>query len=709
MTDWKDATLGQKEQIFSLANPTNFPTKPSCLQVVGFNDATLGKIVINYVNNPDVILEFNWNALAISGYCSETLTCSSKYNLGISVMSSKNIRFYCKGEEILQCEDTNRDLKESVQSVTVKGFQRYWDGVGTNAVRYRPKNVCLLGQSVGYRNGKVVLGAPGFDWAGRDFSGGMFTDNDNTLQRSSDADLMGLSYHSESFEGDIFDATMGKKDFITGTIDVLMNYVVIQVISGEDYGEDFSQFGFDLKFLKCNTILELLISAPFSKGSSRNQFDCGKVYIFQFDKVNNKFTLKGSLSSSCGRFGYSIGLLGDPDGDGCNDIAISAPGIQRIAIYQGSESGLEMNASQVVEFPQGKVKSFGHKITSISAANDYTTIAVADPLSESFHMFRSLPVAELAKTVSCGSDRWNTQLVSNITCTLCHSIKPDYNPKNLPDTDFTIPIDIGITLSLPYMSPTSNLVSNITSTVTTCFNLDLIMFDTITSKKELVITLSYGYQDFTNRILAIRPGSMKELTHKVKLEGMCGEVQCVADFSISITDLKVNRSDTNINFKNLADNKTDVNSGILISGSGAEYVTLTLNFSLIEGVLYDEIVKVNVPSGFNLSDKSSALTSETWGDEEDFSRWFAFPAAEISDTELFFDVLDQSYTGSQVKIYAEVTSFINIDLYPGNNQDTVYIPIKKLVEASSYAELVPADINYRLRSGNDIIYFILFN
>lgn len=105
-----------------------------------------------------------------------------------------------------------------------------------------------------------------------------------------------------------------------------------------------------------------------------------------------------------GRFGTTLGKIGDINLDGYNDIAIAAPfeGNGAVYIHLGGPYGLSPKASQRIQAPQPlptrRFKSpstmFGYGISKgvDIDANGYRDIAIGAPDSEVVYIFKSYPV-----------------------------------------------------------------------------------------------------------------------------------------------------------------------------------------------------------------------------------------------------------------------------------------------------------------------------
>jgi hypothetical protein len=146
------------------------------------------------------------------------------------------------------------------------------------------------------------------------------------------------------------------------------------------------------------------------------------------------FDLKMILHSDYelnGRFGTTLGKIGDINRDGFNDIAISAPfeGNGAVYIFLGGPDGLSSKPIQKISAPselpipyegfQEQTAMFGHGISRgvDIDGNGYRDIAIGSPNTESVYIYKTYPVVKVVA-----------------------SIQPSKNELSLDDTRFNIKV-----------------------------------------------------------------------------------------------------------------------------------------------------------------------------------------------------------------------------------------------------------------------------
>jgi FG-GAP repeat len=136
-----------------------------------------------------------------------------------------------------------------------------------------------------------------------------------------------------------------------------------------------------------------------------------------------------------GRFGTTLGKIGDINHDGYNDIAISAPfeGNGAVYIYLGGPDGVSTKPSQRIQAPseipipypgfETQSAMFGHGLSRgvDIDGNGYRDIAIGSPNSESVYIFKTYPVVKVVSSIqpskselSLDDTRFNMKVCAHI-------------------------------------------------------------------------------------------------------------------------------------------------------------------------------------------------------------------------------------------------------------------------------------------------------
>jgi integrin alpha 8 len=167
--------------------------------------------------------------------------------------------------------------------------------------------------------------------------------------------------------------------------------------AGEFYGNSLAAADVD-----GNGLEDLLVGAPHytDYDDSDLKYEIGRVYIYYQDATSigkSWSVLKGS--SIGGRFGHAISSLGDVNGDGFNDVAISAPYEDHgnVYIYFGSASGLRSEPGQVISGNQFSLRAFGFSLAGKADVdgNGYADLAVGAYQSDAIVYLPASPVIRM--------------------------------------------------------------------------------------------------------------------------------------------------------------------------------------------------------------------------------------------------------------------------------------------------------------------------
>uniref|UniRef100_A0A182IK10 Integrin alpha second immunoglobulin-like domain-containing protein n=1 Tax=Anopheles atroparvus TaxID=41427 RepID=A0A182IK10_ANOAO len=181
-------------------------------------------------------------------------------------------------------------------------------------------------------------------------------------------------------------------------------------LEGQQFGE---YFGYSLLTEDFNSdgLPDLAVGAPMHSHSL--EYDNGAVYVF-LNGGDLRFDLQGKLSSAFelgGRFGTTLGKIGDCNRDGYGDIAIGAPfeGNGVVYIFLGTANGLQSNPSQRLEptssgnpLPSASQAMFGHAISRgvDIDGNGYNDIAIGAPNGEAVYVYRTYPIVRVEARIN---------------------------------------------------------------------------------------------------------------------------------------------------------------------------------------------------------------------------------------------------------------------------------------------------------------------
>ncbi|XP_026314720.1 integrin alpha-PS3-like isoform X2 [Hyposmocoma kahamanoa] len=168
-----------------------------------------------------------------------------------------------------------------------------------------------------------------------------------------------------------------------------------------------SYFGASLCCLDINNDgrSDLLVGAPnFVKKDGDLPYDQGAVFVYLAEEKDKKLVLKdtGYVSGSGvsgSRFGNTIAVLGDIDGDGFKDVAIGAPweneGKGAVYIYKGSAKGLKQQYVQKIE-AEG-ARGFGISVSKGFDVdhNNCNDLAIGAHISSTVYFYRCIPTIQV--------------------------------------------------------------------------------------------------------------------------------------------------------------------------------------------------------------------------------------------------------------------------------------------------------------------------
>ncbi|GAB0091178.1 Integrin alpha-PS3 [Sergentomyia squamirostris] len=175
-----------------------------------------------------------------------------------------------------------------------------------------------------------------------------------------------------------------------------------QTFSGEQMGEYFGATVLVEDF-NGDGQPDLAVGAPYHRHSER---DNGAVYVF--NNLGNAHFSENALKLVTdyeldGKFGLSLGKIGDINLDGFNDLAVGAPYEDNGAVYifLGNQQGLQRKSVQKIVSPGGN-RLFGYSISRGVDIdhNGYGDVAIGAPDTETVLIYRTYPVIKVIASIT---------------------------------------------------------------------------------------------------------------------------------------------------------------------------------------------------------------------------------------------------------------------------------------------------------------------
>lgn len=130
------------------------------------------------------------------------------------------------------------------------------------------------------------------------------------------------------------------------------------------------------------------------------------------------------------KFGMALGKIGDVNGDGFNDLAISAVSNEEgcIYIHFGSEHGLKTKPSQIIKMSHEN-SMFGFSLSRgvDIDKNGVVDLAVGAPSADKVYIYKSYPVINVHAKLN--SSKRQVELKDNLEISACLQIRSKYKLK----------------------------------------------------------------------------------------------------------------------------------------------------------------------------------------------------------------------------------------------------------------------------------------
>uniref|UniRef100_A0A182NA97 Uncharacterized protein n=1 Tax=Anopheles dirus TaxID=7168 RepID=A0A182NA97_9DIPT len=296
---------------------------------------------------------------------------------------------------------------------------------------------------------------------------------------------------------------------------------------------------------------DLAISAPMHSRSGDH--DSGVVYIF-WNEGQLNFQQQAKLSTgadNAGRFGTSLGKIGDINMDGYNDIAVGAPFEDNGAVYifLGSVNGLQSKPSQRLTAPPNELLSpqsmFGFALSRGSDidSNGYNDLAVGSPHDEKVYVYRTYPVVRIETEVT-SSKRELTLEDTSFELSIC--MNANFNAGQSFNVQLNYELSVDAQVGRVALAGTGGSKRNETITVSgknECRQIAVQVKATAASiYKPIMVELSYELvrqlpvsadAGFCTDCALLDPAVPNRLIQKISFKTGCQGEVCVSDLRLS--------------------------------------------------------------------------------------------------------------------------------------------------------------------------------
>lgn len=255
-----------------------------------------------------------------------------------------------------------------------------------------------------------------------------------------------------------------------------------------------------------------------------------------------------------GRFGISLGKIGDVNYDGYSDIAVSAPfendGV--VYIFLGGPNGLSKKPSQVLKAPKVDIHKygtamFGHGISrGVDIDNNgHNDIAIGAPNSEIVYVYKSYPVIKVISSISSTKNEL-TMEDNGFQINVCLYYESRTNVEQ--EHDLSLQLGVDMQHNRASFSPKEpKKVINITKKINNqphCWEYDVYVKSSLADifkpinievKYDLISKVPQDVSEFCENCVTIDPNDPKVINYKVAFSTGCAGERCISDLVVKGT------------------------------------------------------------------------------------------------------------------------------------------------------------------------------
>ncbi|XP_053674657.1 integrin alpha-PS3-like [Anopheles nili] len=464
---------------------------------------------------------------------------------------------------------------------------------------------------------------------------------------------------------------------------------------GEQLGE---YFGYALLTEDFNGdgLPDLAIGAPMH--SRTREHDNGAVYI-QLNAGELSFELQGKLTSAYelgGRFGTSLGRIGDLNGDGFGDIAIGAPfeGDGVVYVFLGSPSGVQPRPSQRLvpsmvgsSPPTYTPRMFGHALSRgvDIDGNGYPDLAVGAPNEESVYVFRAYPIVHVEARINASKRELPAEDAA-LKIGLCWSASfPSGAPFQVAlQYSMVVDVQMGRAVVKNHRRLPSITVSN----DPVCLQYDVqIVASPTTLYQPLTIDLEFGIatkatptkgQGFCNHCAMLDPAVVTHVQERIPFKTGCRKETCETDLKI------VSLRWVDVTPPYVIGSSKRATLEVQISNTGENAYLPQVNFTVPVALRLE-----SVPSECQLTDpvheRAGVLCELNHGLPLKFSTRLRY--------SLTFDMTQLQATGSSVTIHARALT-TSRELWPADNELHTTLALREFSHVEIVSKSTSREANF---------------